>query len=612
MYHLLIGLGLEFARDSITYLKYNDMKAATNIDKQEVKELQKEQELKKDEIISLDNLQETLPIEADESFLNESDTFVEPYIETTNFAELLPEEEVVKPKEENVVPAKTEESLKVEVIKTEDKILEEKKSEEGPKFLDNIKDKLISVSDKKDPSTTTAEEVSRPTFLENIKDKLLTSEKVDTETDDKDTKDTDGNKGEDKDKKVEEKKEYVVEIKKPEEDNVKDNNKKKEESEKKKKEESKIIETLKNKVAETTNSVKDGLNNIDTSGMLGTIKDKSLEAGSIIKDKSLEASTTIQEKAKEASTTIQEKAKDTGDKIKSISFKDRIKNMFSKDNEEIRALPILGTLNDAELNQALKENYISEYKEILNREAYEDIKNITYQEDEEYQKFLDEKDISKLIEPERVAVPNVIPRAKELISYDQHVPIDLIEDRSFQNRHIPKIMKRIDDEEVLEKIIEYGMIDEFRAYLDALRNANLTMNNQYTLLTYAIKHKQYKIMAYLLHIGADVNKKDDRLDTPIMLAIKNKDSEAIRFLTEAGANLDVEDVFGRTPLIYCIEKNYQDIALYLIDNGADINITNPIGEGTLSMAIRYGRNLIRERLLDELLKQREQTKNEKK
>ena len=71
MYHLLIGLGLEFARDSITYLKYNDMKAATNIDKQEVKELQKEQELKKDEIISLDNLQETLPIEADESFLND-------------------------------------------------------------------------------------------------------------------------------------------------------------------------------------------------------------------------------------------------------------------------------------------------------------------------------------------------------------------------------------------------------------------------------------------------------------------------------------------------------------------------------------------------------------
>ena len=116
---------------------------------------------------------------------------------------------------------------------------------------------------------------------------------------------------------------------------------------------------------------------------------------------------------------------------------------------------------------------------------------------------------------------------------------------------------------------------------------------------------------YTLHYK-NVNKKDDRLDTPIMLAIKNKDSEAIRFLTEAGANLDVEDVFGRTPLIYCIEKNYQDIALYLIDNGADINITNPIGEGTLSMAIRYGRNLIRERLLDELLKQREQTKNEKK
>ena len=175
-------------------------------------------------------------------------------------------------------------------------------------------------------------------------------------------------------------------------------------------------------------------------------------------------------------------------------------------------------------------------------------KEITYNEEDDYKKFLAEKDDSSLVKPEKVLIPRITPRKKEIISYkNKDVPDELLEARSFQNRHIPTIMQEKDKEALLEKIIEYGMVIEFRAFMNDLRNSNMIMSNQYTLLTYATKNKQYEIMKYLIHIGADVNKRDDKLDTPLNIAVRNNDMDAVQILINA-KNFEDKIIKYKVPL----------------------------------------------------------------
>jgi len=273
-----------------------------------------------------------------------------------------------------------------------------------------------------------------------------------------------------------------------------------------------------------------------------------------------------------------------------------------KADMEYPQLPIVGTLFDSELQQALntKKNIIVTKKTFASADGIINAKQIEYKEDEDYIKFLSDKefkDTTPEIDP--LLVTNIVPREKQITNYrNNDVPDELLASRSFQNRHIPKITTTQDMELALESVIKYGMLSELRAFMDDLRDADLTMANQYTLLTVATKHRQYDVMKYLIHVGANLNKRDDRLDTPLLVAVRNNDINAARILLASNANPDIYDVLKRTPLIYAIEKGYDDVALYLIDSGADINITNSVGEGTLSLAFRLERKSVQNKLLD--------------
>lgn len=307
----------------------------------------------------------------------------------------------------------------------------------------------------------------------------------------------------------------------------------------------------------------------------------------------------IQQQGPNIISKIKDKTIETTTKIKSaLPTIDKTKTAGEEQTDKIS---IVGTLFDSEYNQALKGIRATEYSRIQSDEILKSSSEVTYEEDKEYQKFLDAKDAETLAKPEKILIPLVKPRQKELSTFKtQEVPEELLADRSYQNRHIPKIMQQKDKEKLLEQIIEYGMITEFRAFMNDLRDANTIMENQYTLLTYATKYKQYEIMKYLIHIGADVNKRDNRLDTPLIIAVYNNDMEAVKILTNANANLNKTDVLKRTPLTYCIEKNQELIGAYLVENGADVNIPSSTGEGMLAMSIRFGRNIIKEKILEVL------------
>lgn len=532
MHYILLAIALNLGKENIDYMKLADMRKLTNVEKAEV-EKNKEEIKRKEEEAVLPPLPADFPV-ADQSFLNDSgEEFTVPYVGSNDFAELLPEDEIG-----NVI---------------------DDSEEQGPKFLENIKNRLISVTDKKKAEIIIGSQVEGPSFFDNIKNKLLNTEPEKPKVAKKD------------EPKKEEPRKEEPKKEEPKENGAADENVG-----------PNIFDSFKenivSKVEKTTGAAKEKQtpsteNKAGGTAIIDKIKDKTAEAGDKIKAM----------------------------EIKKPDFISSIQNKFTGKKEikeeDLDKIKIVGTLFDSELNQALKDQRVSEYREMLNSKDYSDSKKIDYMEDEAYQKFLNEKELSSLVKPEKIFVPNIKPRAKEMVVYKQDVAKELLEPRSFQNRHIPKIMQKKDSDDVLEKVIEYGMMPEFRAYMNELRDSNTVMSNQYTLLTYATKHKQYPIMKYLIHIGANVNKRDDRLDTPLGIAVQNNDMEAVKILLNANANPDMVDVLKRTPLIYCIEKNQEPIGIYLIEKGANVNIANGVGEGTLAMSIRLGRNLIKEKII---------------
>lgn len=496
MHYILLSIALNLGKENIDLMKISDLKPVVNINVAKndtiLPQNNTEIETKHNNIESNSIAQQEqpkIPIDdenliSQESFMNDLPEFSVPYVQSNNFAELLPEDEVGN-------------------------IIQEQKEEEGPKFLDSIKNKLINITNNNSSQAVVGSQAEGPSIIDNIKERIF---------------------GESK------------------ENNVVSS--------------SKITETQPQK--ENENIIKKNATNL-----IETIKDKTEK----ITDKILNT--------KEDTKTLAELPDQTNQN-----------NIIDEKN-----IKIVGTLFDSELDQALKDEnkYKNTYTQFISNE--EDVK---YLEDEDYQKFLNDKEIETLLRPEKIIIPVITPKEKVISNFKtQKVPNELLEPRSFENRHIPKIMQNKEKENILYKVVEYGLIEDLKAIIrEEDLDINSMLSNQYTLLTYATKFKQYDIMKYLIHKGADVNKRDDRLDTPLLIAIRNNDLQAVDLLTQSNANLEKIDVMKRTPLILAIEKGYDRIADYLIDNGANTKAKNAMDEEVLDICVRLDRTSIKEKILN--------------
>ena len=496
MHYILLALALKFCKENIDYMKLADMKNAI-VPENNVY----------DEIIgpSLDfeatskdasNDNESVVFSQDFPESSESiDAFANPYIESNNFAELLPEEEI-----NNVI-----DNMEVQ----------------GPTFLDSIKRRLMRLSEfvkPKKKETVLGTEIEGPTFLDSIKEKVLgvatqVGEKLETITE-----------------KVTSTAEKPDEIKKPEET---------------KQPEEQKIELI------------------------------------------------------------------TADKL--IEHQEEQK-------EEEKQPEIVGTLHDSELEHFLKDQKIFDYEKYLKQKSIKNnaIEKIEYQEDEDYTNFLTQQNKTEntIVTSKNEDIMDyndkfakIIPVKKTIIDFKtKSIPPELLADRSFQNRHIPRIIQNDEKEEILENIIKNGMMQEFIAFIRDIEDVNVNLKNQYNLITLVTKYKQHEMMKYLIHNGVDINRRDARLNNPLIIAVQNNDLEAVKILNSAHANLDIVDILKRTPLIYAIENGKEDIGVFLVENGANIDVKNGIGEGTLSMAERFKRYKIRNAIIERLKQEKGQIK----
>lgn len=492
MHYVLLALALKFGKENIDFMKLKDMKNAI------VPEANIYAEPIGPTLMTIDNslnlpdsnesiLSQTLPTNTDEI-----DAFANPYIESNNFAELLPEEEI-----NNII-----EGMEVQ----------------GPTFLDSIKRRLIRLTEWVRPEkkeTVIGTEFEGPTFLDSIKEKVLG----------------------------------------------------------------------------VATKVGDGIGTITTQ-----IKELEL------------FKTEIKE---EDTTTKKEEEKKSEDTLNA-------NKLFTKPEEE--KPEIVGTLFDSELEHYLKDKKINNYEKYLIEQELKNnlLENKEYIETEDYIEFLESKNKKEITTTilnsddtmeyeDRFA--KIIPVKKSIISYrTKNTPPQLLANRSFQNRHIPKITQENEKEKILEIVIKNGMMSEFRAFINEIDDINKILQNQYNLMTLSTKYKQHDMMKYLIQNGIDINRRDGRLNNPLIIAVQNNDLEAVKILNDANANLDIVDILKRTPLLYTIETGQEDIGVFLIENGANINILNGLGEGTLSFSNRLKRYKIRNAIMERLKEERRQTK----
>jgi len=129
--------------------------------------------------------------------------------------------------------------------------------------------------------------------------------------------------------------------------------------------------------------------------------------------------------------------------------------------------------------------------------------------------------------------------------------------------------------------------------LNYLVNYGLDINKEDqrgdTPLIYSIKTGNEFLAQYFINHGANINKKNRNGETPLIVAIENNyvdNMNLIKYLVSGGADVNEEDKNGNTPLILATKRNNKYIMKYLINCGADINKENKKGKTPLKIAIK--------------------------
>ena len=88
----------------------------------------------------------------------------------------------------------------------------------------------------------------------------------------------------------------------------------------------------------------------------------------------------------------------------------------------------------------------------------------------------------------------------------------------------------------------------------------------------AVKNKDLKAVQKFIANGADINFKEDRGDTVLMLASATGQIDIVKYLVENGADINLYEFRGSTAISEASRKGHLELVKYLVENGADVNI----------------------------------------
>ncbi len=94
----------------------------------------------------------------------------------------------------------------------------------------------------------------------------------------------------------------------------------------------------------------------------------------------------------------------------------------------------------------------------------------------------------------------------------------------------------------------------------------------------------------LLDAGAELNERDTRGYSPLMLAAYSGSQEAFELLLARGADPDSADGAGNTVLMGAAFKGHLEMVKQLVAAGANVYTRNRAGLDALNFASQFGRN----------------------
>ena len=133
------------------------------------------------------------------------------------------------------------------------------------------------------------------------------------------------------------------------------------------------------------------------------------------------------------------------------------------------------------------------------------------------------------------------------------------------------------DPGLLKEMIERDNVAETRMFILLDGDVDAKIDDDFSLLYYAVKKDKVKIAKLLIENKADIRGTEDyELDSPLLMAVKGNSLEMVRLLIahRADPNAD-EQGFKYFPLFCAAENNNPDIVRLLAKSKANLDEEGP-------------------------------------
>jgi len=143
--------------------------------------------------------------------------------------------------------------------------------------------------------------------------------------------------------------------------------------------------------------------------------------------------------------------------------------------------------------------------------------------------------------------------------------------------------------ELLHESVRKGHIDMVTSLVqDSRVNPNMRDRKGWTPILRAAKSNQLEVLAFLLHVQADIKSETRQGNSALHKAAKCGLEEAAHMLIEAGAAVNQPNEGGATPLMMSVlRKGGEDVVKLLLNSEADVNVQKDVGYSALMLAARY-------------------------
>lgn len=194
----------------------------------------------------------------------------------------------------------------------------------------------------------------------------------------------------------------------------------------------------------------------------------------------------------------------------------------------------------------------------------------------------------------------------QLSGVEQLTPGQMAEERGFDGTAAIlsaalKAKAPSDPDAALLDAAEAGDADRVAIALRAGADLETRNGRSRTPLLLAAAADQLAVARLLLSLGADVNAVDDQSDTPVLVTGVTGSAEMLKLMLAHQPNFKLHNRFGGTALIPASERGHVDYVRFAVGVGIDINHVNDLGWTALLEAVILGNGGTRHQQIVEIL-----------